>query len=98
MAMQLSTSGTPCASSAKRVNGCSHRVVPVARDEDRYSIAYFLRPENDVHFEDVEGKKVKAAQWHDNKYVMFGEPHERQAKSAMLTGGMERRAGIVAKN
>ncbi|KAF8890525.1 2OG-Fe-II oxygenase family oxidoreductase [Gymnopilus junonius] len=82
--------------SGKKFNSCLHRVVPVASDEDRYSIAYFLRPENDIHFEDVDGNKVKAAQWHDAKYVMFGEPHEKQAQSAMLTGGMERRTVILA--
>ena len=82
--------------SGKKFNSCLHRVIPVANDEDRYSIAYFLRPENDIHFEDVDGNKVKAAQWHDDKYVMFGESHENQAKSAMLTGGMERAIEISA--
>jgi isopenicillin N synthase-like dioxygenase len=84
--------------SEKKLNSCLHRVIPVASDEDRYSIAYFLRPENEALFEDVEGNKVKAVQWHDDKYVMFGESHERQANSAMLTGGMERPAGILPKN
>ncbi|KAF8974165.1 2OG-Fe-II oxygenase family oxidoreductase [Flammula alnicola] len=81
--------------SEKRFNSCLHRVVPVAADEDRYSIAYFLRPENATHLEDTEGRRIKAEEWHDQKYVMFGEPHEKQAMSDMLTGGMERMQGMV---
>lgn len=81
--------------SGKKFNSCLHRVVPVANDEDRYSIAYFLRPENSVQYEDTDGKEVTAQKWHDDKYVMFGEPHEKQAMSAMLTGGMERRLGAT---
>jgi len=82
--------------SEKKFNSCLHRVVPVAADEDRYSIAYFLRPESDTRLENPEGKKVKAEEWHDQKYDMFAEPHEKQEKSAMLTGGMEKKQGISA--
>ncbi|KAJ7590077.1 2OG-Fe-II oxygenase family oxidoreductase [Mycena floridula] len=78
--------------SGKKLVSCLHRVMPIAgnkQEEDRYSIAYFLRPESNVKFEDVEGKKVTAEKWHDDKYVMFGEPHAKQDASMMLTGGME---------
>jgi isopenicillin N synthase-like dioxygenase len=67
-----------------RVN---HAVINVG--EDRYSLAYFLRPESDVKFEDADGQKVTAAKWHDEKYVMFAETHAKQEMSKMLTGGME---------
>jgi len=77
----------------KQLYSCLHRVIPVNEKEARYSIAYFLRPENNTIYEDTDGKKVSAAKWHDDKYVMFGEPHEKQEKSTMLTGGME---GILA--
>jgi isopenicillin N synthase-like dioxygenase len=82
--------------SGKRFKSCLHRVVPVASDENRYSIAYFLRPENAAHLEDTEGRRIKAGEWHDQKYVMFGESHEKQAMSSMLTGGMERAIEIKA--
>lgn len=84
--------------SDKMFNSCLHRVIPVANDEDRYSIAYFLRPENRVQYRDADGKEVSAQKWHDEKYVMFGESHEKQAMSNMLTGGMERhkRMGLAA--
>ena len=83
--------------SENKFNSCLHRVVPVSSNEDRYSIAYFLRPENDTRFKDVDGRKVKAVDWHDDKYVMFAEPHDRQERSNMLTGGMERNVRIMVK-
>jgi len=83
--------------SEKKFNSCLHRVVPVTSNEDRYSIAYFLRPENETRFEDIEGRKVKAVEWHDDKYVMFAETHDRQERSSMLTGGMEKNRGIMVK-
>ncbi|EIW65088.1 2OG-Fe-II oxygenase family oxidoreductase [Trametes versicolor FP-101664 SS1] len=78
--------------SQKQLYSCLHRVIPPVggrQSEDRYSIAYFLRPENNAVYEDPNGKKVTAREWHDNKYVMFGEPHVKQEASPMLTGGME---------
>jgi isopenicillin N synthase-like dioxygenase len=75
--------------SGKRLKSCLHRVVPLNPTEHRYSIAYFLRPESAVEFKDPEDRKVTAEEWHDNKYVMFAEPHGVQAKSQVLTGGME---------
>ncbi|KAJ3557215.1 hypothetical protein NM688_g1590 [Phlebia brevispora] len=78
--------------SGKTLYSCLHRVIPVdgkSQKEDRYSIAYFLRPENNAIYEDADGQKVTAGKWHDDKYVMFGEPHKKQEESKVLTGGME---------
>jgi isopenicillin N synthase-like dioxygenase len=75
--------------SGKRLKSCLHRVVPLNPTEHRYSIAYFLRPERAVEFKDLEDRKVTAEEWHTNKYIMFAEPHEVQAKSQVMTGGME---------
>lgn len=78
--------------SGKKLYSCVHRVIPVdgkKQKEDRYSIAYFLRPENGAVYEDAEGKKIAAGKWHDEKYVMFAEPQEKQEESEILTGGME---------
>ena len=77
--------------SENKFNSCLHRVVPVSSNEDRYTIAYFLRPENETRFKDMYGREVKAVDWHDDKFGMFAEPHDRQERS-MLTGGMERNA------
>lgn len=76
----------------KKLVSCLHRVIPLngtSQDEDRYSIAYFRRPESNIKFDDVNGIKITAEKWHDDKYVMFGEPHAKQEASMMLTGGME---------
>lgn len=78
--------------SGRRLCSALHRVVPFNngyQNSSRYSIAYFLRPENGVKFVDSDGKEVSAQKWHDEKYVMFGEPHEKQDASNILTGGME---------
>ena len=69
--------------------------------KDGYSIPYFLRPEDETRFEDIEGStpnpKVKLQveleavtvpvdwYWHDDEYVVFAEPQERRS---MLTSGI----------
>ena len=78
--------------SGKRLYSALHRVLPVNgayQVEHRYSVAYFLRPESDVKFEDADGQKVTASRWHDEKYAIFAESHAKQEISKMLTGGME---------
>lgn len=57
--------------------------------EDRYSIAYFLRPESEKVFKDSEGRWVTASQWHDEKYDVFKQPQSEQPANSILTGGME---------
>lgn len=78
--------------SRKQLNSCVHRVVAPAggfQKESRYSIAYFLRPENAAMFEDAEGRKISAQTWHDDKYAMLEEPHAKQKANQLLMGGME---------
>ena len=66
-----------------------HRVVPAAdMNSHRYSIAYFLRPENGLRFEDPEGKEITAKEWHDKKYRTFADSHEEQNRHSVLMGGM----------
>jgi isopenicillin N synthase-like dioxygenase len=81
--------------SGQRFNSCLHRVIPVSGDEDRYSIAYFLRPDNRLEFKDADGATTTARAWHDGKYVMFAEPHEKQRLSNVLTGGMEKNMRVA---
>lgn len=82
--------------SGKRLYSCVHRVVPLSgnyQTQSRYSLAYTMRPESAVEFDDVHGSRILAQDWHDQKYIMFAEPHERQEKTPMLTGGMEQLLG-----
>jgi len=74
-----------------------HRVVPLQelQREDRYSLAYFLRPADDVTYRTATGEIVTARSWHDRKFNVFRESHEVQARDVILTGGMERGERIV---
>lgn len=74
--------------SQKRLRSCLHRVVPVpGQTWDRYTIAYFLRPDNRVSFVDSNGELVTAQHWHDTKYEVFRATHEEQRQGTVLTGG-----------
>ncbi|ORY60935.1 uncharacterized protein BCR38DRAFT_459872 [Pseudomassariella vexata] len=76
--------------SGHTMQSCIHRVVPFDPTEHRYSIAYFLRAEDDTMFTDSEGRYITAGQWHDEKFFAFTTDAETQAKapSSMLLGGM----------
>ncbi|KAI0151455.1 2og-Fe oxygenase family protein [Pestalotiopsis sp. NC0098] len=76
--------------SGHRMQSCIHRVVPFDPAEHRYSIAYFLRAEDDTMFTDSEGRYITAGQWHDEKFFAFTNPPELQAQAppSMLLGGM----------
>lgn len=84
--------------SGGRLNSCVHRVVPTPelRDENRYSLAYFLRAEDDATYTDSMGRTLTARQWHDNKYDVFTQDHSQQEKATVLTGGMERGEALIA--
>lgn len=75
--------------SGKRCYSALHRVVPVAWQETpRYSICYFLRPNNEAKFKDMNGREMSAEQWHDNKQSMYQGGHETRVQSRIITGGM----------
>ena len=95
--MLLSTLATLFVSSAKKNSTVACTALSLSHQTKIDIIAYFLRPENETWFKDMDGRKVKAVEWHDDKYVMFAEPHDRQERSNMLTGGMERNTGIMVK-
>lgn len=82
-----------------KLNSCVHRVVPVdgtTQEEHRYSIAYFLRPEDNARYTDSNGKEVTAKEWHDNKYLVFQQDQGQQAKDTVLTGGMEKNGALLS--
>ncbi|KAF4537770.1 putative 2OG-Fe(II) oxygenase family oxidoreductase [Lasiodiplodia theobromae] len=85
--------------SGDRLLSAVHRVAPHGgaeyQDHDRYSIVYFLRPENDVTYRNAKGEFVTAKQWHDEKFDVFRLEHEQQEKAPILCGGMERRGNFV---
>jgi isopenicillin N synthase-like dioxygenase len=82
--------------SGHKLKSCVHRVIPVTerQEEDRFSIAYFLRPEDNAVYIDSKGRELSARAWHDEKYSVFRKPHDEQEKDVVLTGGMEK-GGIL---
>ncbi|KAI6785435.1 2OG-Fe(II) oxygenase-like protein [Emericellopsis cladophorae] len=77
--------------SGMKFQSCIHRVVPFDPTEHRYSIAYFLRAEDDTMFIDSEGRAITAGQWHDQKFKAFTDPEMWQAMApkSMILGGMK---------
>lgn len=77
--------------SGMKFQSCIHRVVPFDPTEHRYSIAYFLRAEDDTMFVDSEGRAITAGQWHDEKFKAFTDPEMWQAMApqSMILGGMK---------
>lgn len=77
--------------SGMKFQSCIHRVVPFNPAEHRYSIAYFLRAEDDTMFIDSEGRAITAAQWHDEKFKAFTDPElwQAMAPKSMILGGMK---------
>ncbi|KAL6712842.1 hypothetical protein ACLMJK_009554 [Lecanora helva] len=76
--------------SGHRLSSAVHRVVPVEEEqtEDRYSIVYFLRMENEVKYRDGASRVWSAQEWHDSKFNVFRDTQLPNG-SEMLTGGME---------
>lgn len=83
--------------SGHNLASCVHRVIPVTERQEhaRYSIAYFLRPEDDAVYVDSKGRQLSAKTWHDEKYSVFRQPHEWQEKDMVLTGGMEQNGILI---
>src|SRR3569833_2491470 len=77
--------------SGRKMQSCIPRVVPFTPSEHRYSIANFLRAEDDTMFMDSEGRYVTAGQWHDEKFKAFTDPPKWQAMAprSMILGGMK---------
>ncbi|EEY20459.1 hypothetical protein D7B24_002183 [Verticillium nonalfalfae] len=77
--------------SGMKFQSCIHRVVPFDPTEHRYSMAYFLRAEDDTMFVDSEGRAITAGQWHDEKFKAFTDPElwQAMAPKSMILGGMK---------
>jgi len=65
-----------------------HRVMPYIGNLlcPRKSIVYFRRPDSGTIFKDVDGNEWTAEQLQERKYIVFGETHEKQKMSSLLTG------------
>jgi len=83
--------------SGNRLRSAVHRVTPVHELQlyDRFSIAYFLRAEDNAMFKATKDRTVSAKSWHDEKFDVFRQTHDEQARDSVLTGGMEFNEEIV---
>nr|POF02156.1 oxidoreductase vrti [Quercus suber] len=70
-----------------------HRVLPLEekQHEDRYSIGYFMRQNDDAKFTDLSGKTWTTKEWHDLKYNVFKKPDTFDTEGQFLTGMMEQK-------
>ncbi|KAL9122935.1 MAG: hypothetical protein Q9187_000511 [Circinaria calcarea] len=61
--------------SNKKFRSAMHRVVsyPGTTIQNRFSCAYFIRPNLDAEFRDEEGKSWKSIDWHMRKYKAYRE-------------------------
>lgn len=76
-----------------KLSSSLHRVVPhpSTRGLERYSIGYFLSPDNHVTFQrGGEGRVWSSKEWHDTKFVTFTAPvtttEDMQSTNSILTG------------
>ena len=85
--------------SEKKLLSAVHRVVPrgAYQEENRSSIAYFLRPQDGTMYRDSNEVMVSAESWHDTKFNTFRLNHDEQEKDSILCGGMERGEVIVGQ-
>lgn len=80
--------------SGGRLKSSLHRVVPCQgrwAQGPRYATIFFLRANNDVEFEDLEGRRWNARDWLNRKFLNYRSSHEVQRMSPMATG----RVGFV---
>jgi len=70
-----------------RLRSALHRALQLTA-EDRYAIAYFLRPSDDAEFSDSLGEKSTAVGWFAKKHECY-EKEKEQQQEAFLIGGMK---------
>jgi isopenicillin N synthase-like dioxygenase len=71
------------------LKSCLHRVVPCFGKWEagpRYATIFFLRPNNNAEFTDTEGKRWKAEDWLNRKFLNYRSPHSDQERNAIATG------------
>lgn len=75
--------------SGLRLKSSLHRVVPLRQREatgPRYSIAFFLRPNNDATFTDAEGTPWTGSEFLNKKFLNYRRSHQEQKQSSLATG------------
>ncbi|KAK2026636.1 hypothetical protein LX32DRAFT_695432 [Colletotrichum zoysiae] len=71
---------------AGRLKSCLHRIVPYLDHwtrGSRYAIIFFLRANNQVEFEDLEGQRWNAHNWLNRKFLNYRSPHKSSIKGVV---------------
>lgn len=78
--------------SGQRFHSCVHRVMPITerQEEQRYSIIFFLRTEDNAIVRDHEGRELTAQEWHARKMIAYHQSAAEQALNTVITGGVEK--------
>jgi isopenicillin N synthase-like dioxygenase len=65
-----------------------HRVVPhkSTEDLDRYTIAYFMRPNEETRFTTPDGKTLLSKEWSRKKFEAFAAPLPKPEERSIMTG------------
>ncbi|TID19645.1 2og-fe oxygenase family protein [Venturia nashicola] len=71
-----------------KLRSALHRAMPL-RNEDRYSLAYFLRASDDAEFVDPNGNVVEAVDWYLRKNKTYEQEGAKQLEGRVLVGGLE---------
>jgi len=75
--------------SGLKLRSSLHRVVPHRERRTlgpRYSIAFFLRPNNNATFTDAEGTQWTGSDWLNKKFLNYRRPHQEQRQTILATG------------
>lgn len=75
--------------SGYKLKSSLHRVVPWHGkwvSGPRYATIFFLRPDDETEFVDVEGHHWNAKNWLNSKFGNYRNNHREQEKTAMSTG------------
>ena len=73
-----------------------HRVIPLEgkQQEDRYSIAYLMRVNDDLRWKDSTGKTWSAKAWHDFKFDAF-RTSDVMEDGVQIVTGMRAQNGVL---
>ena len=82
--------------SGRQLASVVHRVIPLEgkQQEDRYSIAYLMRVNDDLRWSDSTGKVWSAKEWHDLKFDAF-RTFDTMENGMQVVTGMREENGVL---
>lgn len=89
---------TLSALSGGKLRAVIHRVVPVEemKDEDRFTMAYFLRADDGTMIKGSDGEEHTVQDYYDRKYQAYRQWEEARKDWSIITGGMATDQAVAA--